>query len=122
MLEIKKGDVYPAFSKPKFQCPNCKSDKIYDNMIKGEHGCLNCKSKFPSPIIIFDESEENKRWVSVESLETLDIYRLLCSKLGKAKVWNLNADELCEAIKNLLKKQLKGEQKVDIIGIKCNKV
>ena len=48
----------------------------------------------------------------------LDVYRELCSKYGKAKVWSLNADELCDLFEEWLKEKL--AEKFTIKGLSKN--
>ena len=45
---------------------------------------------------------ELQQFVSLDSMKELDIYREIVNKLGKAKVWRLNANELCDEIELLL--------------------
>jgi len=56
----------------------------------------------------YSEEDISKiKWVSVESLIKIDLYRALCSKHGKAFVWTKNPDEICYMIEDLLKENIK---------------
>jgi hypothetical protein len=79
--------------------------KTTKEIINNELGVILNSVDYDVNNVLF-EINKNKKWVSVDDIEKLDIYRELCNLIGKDKVWSLNVDDLCYEIEQLLIRKL----------------
>ena len=56
-----------------------------------------------SGYFLIESKEWDIKWISLDSLKEMDLYREMCNKFGKVEIWGLNTDELLGKVEELIR-------------------